>query len=310
MPKPSASTLEVVTDPRIELLGVVQSLADGAKEPALERRFGKWRAHPAVAAYRARAEGDSRGLIALCLSDPPELSWVRDRRALSVDFVARAGGDAELDEFLDALRDFASASRFMEFHGESAASLERARLEGERRLSGLDRMALLEEYAGVRLGARFRVIWTERYRPGALTSYIFPYPYEAPGRAAAGPFEVFTIPTAEERKDERAAYLWSEPLCIPVERLHAAHEDEFARLAPDAKTRLVSALSWRLTLRTWSPQGPPPALAGFKDRMEPATFALCRRLEEYENGRASYPALDAFFPRLLDVLAGRKAKAK
>ena len=103
------STLVVGCDPRLDLLGVVQALAGWRKdEPRLPHsmadlttRFEKWKDHPVVRTYARTAErhgGDeSYVLILTALSDPPALAWVHPRRVLSPDFIARAGGDAEVD---------------------------------------------------------------------------------------------------------------------------------------------------------------------------------------------------------------------
>ena len=314
------STLEISTDPRIELLGVVQSLA-GARgtgaaarpwDRALERRFGRWRGHAAVAAYRdcveKHAGEESFALILLFLTDPPGLEWKRERALVSVRFIEQSGGTAAVESFLASLRGFAAETEFMAFHEESRARLLRHRRQGERLISGRDYMGILEEYVGESLESRYRVIWSLLYAPGRLTSFIIPYPYRGPGQTAAGPYEIFTIPTREDQRDRRPYFVWSEPLYIPIERSWAGNEDGLSRLPPDAKALIVSAVAWRLTIRNFRRAGA-AADAFVRSRVTPPTWALYRRLAEYEDGRRRYPTLDLFFPRLLDAMDGG-ARAK
>jgi hypothetical protein len=310
------SILEVSTDPRIELLGVVQALAGArgtgaAARPwsrALESRFGRWRGHAAVSAYRDCAEKhggeESYALILLFLGEPPKLAWTRDRALVSVAFIEQAGGAAAADAFLAALRDFAAATDFMTFHEESRARLLRHRRQGERLLAGRDYLSILEEYVGGSLDCRYRIVWPLLYAPGRLTSFIIPYPYRGPGRPAAGPYEIFTIPVLEAQRDRQPFFVWSEPLYIPIERAWAAAESGLSSLPPDARSQMVSAVAWRLTIRTFYFERTAAAVDAFvRSRVAPTTLALYRRLEaEYEGDRERYPTLALFFPRLVDAL--------
>jgi hypothetical protein len=306
------SSLEVEIDPRIELLGVVQYLAGlrrpgggaPAEDPVLESRFARWRAHPVVGLYRVQVEKnggeESHALIVLFLTAPPELGWARDRRLVSADFIAQAGGARELERFLSALRAFAEVSDFRGFFAENRARFERHRRQGVKSLAGRDYLGILEEYVGERLDSRCRVLWSLYFTRGRLNSFIIPYPYQGPGRIASGPFEIYTIPNHGEQRALWPDYIWEEALYVPLERLWAERHRDVEGLPADAKALLVAALNLRLTrAHLWRDDA--PADGDLRARTHPLTWALYRRLEDYEGDRGRYGTLRAFLPRLLDV---------
>lgn len=316
--------MRVVADARIELLGLVQFLAGGRLDgpaarswPAgLESRFGRWRRHPAVAAYRRAALGpgrqDAYGLILLFLTDPPRLEWGRDKSLLSASFIRHAGGEDNLERFLRELRDFARRVRFMSFYNENKPWFLSHKREGEKKIPGRDCLAALERYVGCALRCRYRIIWPLLYSSGELRSYIIPYPYQGAGVEVSGPFEAFTIAAWKEQRERWPYFLWAEPLYIPIEKLHAQARRQVYQPSPKDKECLVSTISWRLSLGAFSStrQAEPGSDRG---KMSPLVRALCQRLKEYENDRRRYPTLASFYPRLLEVLRrhqdweGRKA---
>jgi hypothetical protein len=309
-----ASSLEVVSDARIELLGVVQYLA-GCRKPsriarkkdrALDLRFGRWRRHPVVEAYRRTAAKhggmESYGMILLFMTDPPDLRWKYEPDTLSSGFIRHAGGVAETERFLESLRDFAEASRFMVFYEENRVRLLRHKKKGEMKIRGYDCMGAMESYLGIPLRSRYRIIWTLFYTPGKLQSYIIPYPYQGQGKTSPGPFDVFTVAGHEDQMARVPIFLWNEPLYIPIEKMHADHEDEFAGLPPRAKDHIVFAVGLRLTAKILWRGLKGPGWDYMLEEFHPMTLELYRVLQEYEDDRRRYKTLHDFFPRLLEAL--------
>jgi len=308
----AAALTTVETDARHELLGVVQLLsgrrAEVPLEPALERkvrqRFAAFRDHPAVALYAEaclRPGGDACGVQLLYYSQPPELKLERPWRMPNL----RAESEKErFQRFLWELRDFARASRFMEFHAERAAELAAVEKAARAELGGTDPLAVTQAYLGLSLEAKSRYVVSPLYTPRRYVSYIVPYPdpltLPKPPAEGFAVHSLFAWVPAEKRPagapgvpvfDKRSAALWHEPLFVlldpafPRYGLPPCPEEE-----DDCdKARLVSALVERL--------------AGVPARADAAAFA--RKLREYEADRRRWPTLWDFFPRLF---SGKAAK--
>jgi len=327
-----ADELRAFVDPRVELVGVVQYLAGlhrdagrpvSADFPDLEARFAPFRAHPAVklfAASAARGE-DASALAMQYLTPLPELKWAKDP-ALARDVVDRAGGRAEFERFLTALRDFSAKSRFPEYFKEHRRAFLRYEGEARAELDRRDLAKLVRDYAGP--GPDFTLVYVLPviYTPG-LTCYIIPYPYAGPkrngGRRVAGPFDVITIARRYEVDASRPYYglddaAWrgalNEALHLSVDSAFYDYEDELAARksvfqgleggdcaggwTQCSTAILVSALATRL-----DPRHRPDENGGKRAKLE---AALVARLAEYENDRKRYPTLADFFPRWIDAL--------
>jgi spore germination cell wall hydrolase CwlJ-like protein len=113
--------IQLATDPRTELLAVVQLLANGSSDLAsadqryaqdVKSYFATEADHPAVQQFRKLSK-DNAGFAAttagllLGYSAPPELT--------AKEGSADAAGDKTTAQFIDALRDFARSSEFMRF---------------------------------------------------------------------------------------------------------------------------------------------------------------------------------------------------
>jgi hypothetical protein len=119
-------TIRVTTDPRIELMNVVQLMTgywpmcrlDIQYMQEVYEQFGPYWEHPVLRQYAMMwfMHGFSQDVphaLMLHLSDPPELQI---KTAIPKYIVDRAGGDKKLNDFLDLIRDFAKKSRFMDFY--------------------------------------------------------------------------------------------------------------------------------------------------------------------------------------------------
>jgi hypothetical protein len=322
------STMTLSFDARIELLGVVRRLA-GARDagPAAaayaaqaDRWFGKYKNHPAVKAYRSAADrnGLTYGLLALFLSGPPELKWKYDTGLVPPGMLARAGGMDEYERFLEDLRDFAKVSRFSVFYDAHRADYGRFEASLYTAMGERDYVGELEAYVGP-MHSRLTVIPSFLYGAGQ-PSYIIPYPYAGPGVRVSGPFEVFSIRTADDLLTSGGGFalgsFWSELLCVAVDSGLAVYGEKIGAYAgllgeaagakecygapwvPECASYLISTAIFA-RLRAHDRPGSdawPEVSPGKYGRM------LAARLEEYEKHRDSYPTLMDFYPRLVDAL--------
>ncbi|MBI2385558.1 MAG: DUF4932 domain-containing protein [Elusimicrobia bacterium] len=318
---PASFTLSV--DPRFELLAVVRQLSGEGKADAaasayrerIEKRFGAFRGHPAVALYRDLAAAPSReeavATIPLYLTDPPELA-LKDPDA-DVHYLNGPGEAEELQRFVAELRDLARASDFMAFfRGERAfhAGLEDS---ARRKLGTVDPVAAIEDYLGMSLASRSHyIIMPQR---AATHAFIIPYPLP-PANLGARSFEVYTM-SPDIDAGGFARVVWPEPLFVFIdpafhyfERLNVPVPADFygpalarCRLAsPDCvKHHAATALIARLNRKSGIAPAPAEELASAAAPEGRLVKALTQRLEEYEARRDLYPTLWHFLPRWFAV---------
>ncbi len=324
----------IVTDPRIELLGVVQLLSgerpdlpgDAAYRRAVEARFGAFRGDPAVAMYRERARrlgrNEGSGIILLYYTDPPALA-LRDP-GLTPPYLGGPGGAQGERGFLEALRAFARRTDFAAFYREHRADYERVLAASRKDLGVADPLSFLQSYLGMPLDARARWIVSPLFVPSRRNSFIVPYPdprtLPDPGRR---PFEVTTEmayepgagPSGEIVTQRNRQALWQEPLFVFVDPALAAYDAALARApasyygrevaacrredADCAKNWLIAALCARLDTAAF---GAPTVHSDGRDpRHDAYEAALASRLTEYEKDRGRWPTLWSFLPRLMAV---------
>ncbi len=328
-PRDASARIEVSVDPRIELLAVVQCLAGyeqlgGAglsyRREALER-FAPWRAHPAVTLFaRMAREGfthDAPPAVMLRLAEPPALEL---RAPFSVYLETRAGGRRQLFAFLDSLRDFATESRFMEFHAAHAGLFRRLVEETRRVLPRTRVVGSLEDYFGVREHG-YHLILAPLLHAGGYAAEVERPPGIVDCYAILGPSRTSHGRPRFWGPDALEALLWHEFSHVFVGNLpeacrlriaadSALFEPLRARMLPQGYARwevcadehLVRAVGVRLVALLEGDRAAEKALAlqlrlGF-------TYLprLLAALERYERERARFPALGGFCPDLADAL--------
>jgi hypothetical protein len=322
-----------VSDPRIELLGVVQWLSgerpdlpvDAAYRDAAEKAFAPFRGHPVVSRWRdgARLRGkmDGRAIAILYFSDPPELA---PKPGWAPPYMDDAEA-ASFSMFLAALRDFAKKSDFMRFQAAHRSDYERVSAAAASELGVADPLGAVRAYVGLELDARARWIVSPLFVPSGRNAYITPYPdprtLPDPGK---GRFEVATLlayaPGATGQLGDvvtqrHRAALWQEPLFVYIDPALAAFDAARGTPARDfygaavaacrgngadcAKNWLVAAISARLDAAAF---GAPTNLPDGRDpTRDEFMTALAERLTEYEKDRKKWPTLWDFMPRLMSV---------
>lgn len=248
---PAAASSAYASDPRIELLGVVQWLSgtrpdlpgDDSYRAAVEKAFAPFRGHPAVSRWRAGASRgapltpeapraldamDGRAIDILYFTDPPQLAPRTGPTPPYLDDPAEA---ARFAQFLAALRDFAVKSDFMRFYKDHRSDYKRVSAAAAGELGVEDPLGAVQKYAGLPLDAKARWIVSPLFVPSRRNAYITPYP-DPQTLPAPGPedFEVVTLlayvpgqgPLGDVVTQRHRAALWQEPLFVFVDpALHA-----------------------------------------------------------------------------------------
>jgi len=323
----AAPAFTVSVDPRFELLAVVRQLSgEGAADAGasayrerIEKRFGAFRGHPAVALYRDLAASPSReeaaATIPIYLTDPPELA-LKDADA-DIHYLNGPGEAEEMQRFVAELRDLARASGFMDFFRSERAFHAGLEDSARRKLGAVDPVAAIEDYLGLSLAARSHYVIMPRRAP--THAFIVPYPLP-PANMGARSFEVYTM-SPDIDAEGFARIVWPEPLFVFIdpafhyfERLNVPVPADFygpalarCRLAsPDCvKHHAATALIARLNLKAGIASVPAEELASASTPDGLLVKALAGRLEEYEARRDLYPTLWHFLPRWFSVFEER-----
>jgi hypothetical protein len=327
--------LNIASDPRVELVTIVQMLA-GYRDPpvsaldtAYKRAAAEWFApyagHPVVELCRKRARSgfryDTVASVTMATTPPPEIRLERDPPS---GVIRRAGGRRGIDEWLAALRDFSQKSRFPEFFEKHESTYARVTQNFRSQIEGVDYVKLLEDYFGSAQGS-YNVVLGMLIHPGGFGPR---YP------RANGTFDIVAV-LGPVRLDgdvpsfgTRASieYLvWHEfghsfvnPLVDKywgrirkTSKLYEPIRDAMQRQAygnwqSSVHEHIVRAVTIRLTARERAADAQ-NLLNRERDTnnfryVEP----LVERLKEYETSRDRYPTFDSFMPRLIDVFAAIK----
>ncbi len=336
--KPSGN-ITVSVDPRIELLAVVQHLADYRapgggplltqldfqyKESVAEY-FAPYRNHPAVHRFR---EISARGFnfamppeAMLSLTDPPDLEIVRPVRDMVTE---RAGGTKQLEAFAGDLRRFARDANFMEFHRSQRKFHDSIKRGYREQMGEYTTAADIEGYFGWRQ-AGYHIVLAPFFHPGGFGPRI---------PRADGVFDVYSIVGPYRQKGEALEFgtpeeirylVWHEfghsfvnhltdahigelmePVTalmppIPEEALRRAGVSRSVPVSEWVSEHVIRSVTVRLAYLKLGETAGEAALKKETGRGYPHVERLCRALERYEGSRGTYPTFREFYPEIVEV---------
>jgi tetratricopeptide (TPR) repeat protein len=331
--------LEFFVDARLELDGIMELLAfdltkgAGGKLHATDfmhpdiayvrearKYFAPFKDHPAIK-FRAQAsirafDLGQRGQGLMRLSPLPDL---KPHSQLSIGFLAHyVGGDAELERWLQSLRDFARDSKFQAFFdaksGLLAPDLERLKREIEK----ADYIGKIETYTGLPFVGRYAFVLSpfiscdtganivQRGEDGLadIISVVGPTDHPAPGDAVS-----CTYPRLHAR-------IWHEAAHGVLDNVTELYGEDIAKKQPPqqeatreyqnwmhhVREHMVRSVMLRLVAREISEELSDEELTHEEECGLPHLRAFKKRIAEYEAGRKKYPTFADFYPRLLDAL--------
>ena len=181
----AASWPSAGTDPRFELLGVIQMLAGSDRAGAgvfrhdipyvhlAEARFRRYVFHPVVERYAELTRGGLDYLSAYhfiyALGEPPELAL---REELPERLLERLGGRQGAEELRLLLSDFARTSRFEAFYRDTAAQRQAMTVSVEAQAAALDPRGRLTAYTGLPVEGRFALILSPFAEPSLAAAFL------------------------------------------------------------------------------------------------------------------------------------------
>jgi hypothetical protein len=187
--------LTIAVDPRLELLAVIQSLSgydertglitdlDFPYKEKVEQWFASYRKHTAVTRFDEMSQSqfsfDGPPHAMLFLSPPPGLG---EETPLSDDVLERAGGRSKLEAFIEAMRDFADDSDFMQFYSENTPFYQDLIADVEAMVHAED-LTLLREYYGMHQHS-YNILLVPMFHAGGFGSRV---------ERGDGQFDVYSI---------------------------------------------------------------------------------------------------------------------
>ena len=319
--------MEVLLDPSIELLGTVDLLGAGnaaglaprdrAYADSLERACAAFRAHPAVTLNERMHEEDpdyfKRKDLLLLRSAPPDLAF--DEGLSSCRNNAERSGAWE--PWLDALRDFARASRFIGVFSRASRLLAPELGALRRHVAAADYLGKIERYTRLPLIGRYRLVLSPLCPRGKGLSRV--------RTRDDGRLEIVSILRPDSfRLGARGftaegldATVWHE-LChgimdMTVDLYGWEERDTAFSLGPDMdrncrtwlhgmREHVVRAVMIRLIHLEKGEKAATKQFELEEFSARPHLAALLARLREYEAApRRDYPTLAHFYPRLVDA---------
>lgn len=191
-----AHGIKVSVDPRMELLGVVQYLSgyeeryDLITDFDFEYKFNQdfyfadYEKHPAVQKFAAMSmfgfSYDAPAAVMLHLSNPPELDVVIP---FTEYLINRAGGEENLMDFIQKMRDFARESKFNRFFEDNADLYRTVTENVVSKIKDKNYVDVIEDYYGIK-NHSYNIILALLFHPGGFGPRI---------ERGDGSFDVYNI---------------------------------------------------------------------------------------------------------------------
>ena len=316
----------VTVDSRIELMSAIQLLSgyflvsyldSDYKSDAL-RYFEPCKGHPAVSKF---TELSSNGFefstvpdAFIALSEPPTLG---QRYPVKPEVIDKAGGASDYTEFLTLIRAFANDCGFEAFYDTHRPYYDR--LVAQSQSSVTSSSGALTSYFGMPLGSTEVVLGPLLHDGGFATRYdgnageAIAYAFIGPVELSEGEATFGTVERLQPLVAHEFAHTVINPLTAKFSSEVSASEENFQSVAEAMRQEgyssweqvvnesIIRALTARLTT---SQRGEEAGRAEIADEVKRGFIyvpALVKRLERYENQRSRYPAIEDYYPSLLEV---------
>jgi hypothetical protein len=323
--------LNIMIDPRIELLAVVQILSNYNQRTGLITRqnfaykqavlttFGQFRSHRAVKIFERMSQKgfsfDAPPAAMLHLTDPPELAV---HTSYTEYLLRRAGGEKKLGEFITALRDFAVETDFMRFYSEQQPFYDQITASVTDMLADTDDLTALEAYYGMQEYS-YNIVLAPLYHAGGFGPRVTRPDGSADVYSIGGPQSMNEdgFPTFGDSQSFRYL-IWHEfahSFVNPQTTLHRGAVNSYAHLLKPIQKEMkkqaygdwetvvnehiVRAITTRLSYRLVGQEAGDAALAYETERSFIYLPLLLEQLERYEADRVSYPTFADFYPELI-----------
>lgn len=315
----------VHVDPRIELMTVVQLLSgystmsrlDSSYKRDVTNYFGPHKNHRAVRLYAEMSRDhfayDAVPRALLAYSDPPTLKplGVPDKKTLR-----RAGGQRKLNDFIQALREFADAAQFAEFvkaHQEDYLLVESSLREDVEAA-----VRALRGYTGLQF-TNCELIAGMLVHNGGFQATIAGLPDGPRSYAIIGAFGLsngLPVFSSNGSVSYVAQHEFSHSFVNPFVETHSKEFNRHSSLFKPIKKQMqqLSYADWQTAVHEHIVRAIVVRMAYVRSHAAGARILhneeqqgfryvkpLAEKLQEYEEQREKYPTILAFLPQLIGV---------
>lgn len=329
----TTTRVNVVVDPRIELLTVVQLLADWEMKSTfvtgldysytrdVTAYFSQYASHAAPVMYPDMlAFGfayDAPVQTMLHYSNPPELKPIA---AMPDQLLRRCGGAENLEKLMTTLRDFAIRTDFMSFFAAHRPFYDSTIAAVRSLIGDSDRVAVLENYCGIRQHSYSMIL-------ALLQAGNHAYGPRVP--SPNGTFDVYFVGGASrivnglpffgegEYYDNIFWHEFGHSFINPLVDTNAAeimrHSSLYGPMATTMKQQaygdwktcatehILRAVNARMTYLAKGEKAGDKSVLYNRSLGFAYVPALCEKLKDFESQRAKYSTLKSFFPELISV---------
>ncbi|WP_066496565.1 DUF4932 domain-containing protein [Abyssisolibacter fermentans] len=315
--------LNVYVDYKIELLSVVQYLADfkykdymitnkeSDYKEDIDKFFSGHKNHPVISLYEKLS---NRGFtyhvptnLMLCISDDIEV--VDEKLKVNQDVILRSGGNKKVDEFIEQLRDFKEVTNFDAFYNEHKGYYDKLVTDISKKLESTDCLNVLREYYGSEQHS-YNIVITPLNAGGygirmprensKLDIYcVIPPVQDKKGLTSFVWHEFshsYVNPLTEENSSEVFKYM---NLYDPIRDV--MKKQAYGRWDACVNEHIVRAITSRLSSKEFGEDASINELKYHRKRSFFYIDALYEKLDEYENNRSKYKTFKDFYPCLIDV---------
>lgn len=320
--------IRMTTDPRVELMSVLLLLnrpvaAPGPLSPyQLDAAawFSSFSTHPAVAHAAALLKRDPRtnlpAQIALRLSTPPDLYAAEP---IPGGYLEAAGGEEVVDRFMDSMRDFARASRFMTFYEAHRADYAAFAAQAESETLASISPKAIAAYLGVPLSERYSFLLAPllaEHHAANLSLRHYNRVEEVrlrPARYSKERGMKFLFDQFDSSVAHELVHTVTNPLVSDWDAKNAkgslvCRDQQGESWSGCVQEHLVYAVTLRILALDLGEPVYRESLREYTSRGFPHLEALGTGLKEYERDRARYKTLKEFYPQLQTVFSKALAK--
>ena len=329
--KKNINGMNIMIDPRIELLSVVQFLSsydekydlitneNFAYKDAVKDYFSKYSKNQVVKTFdKMSSEGfsfDAPPAAMLYLSNPLEVSQKQEL----TDYLKGRSGEGSFKKFTSQLREFSIKSSFDEFYKENKEMYRSILEENAKLLEGASYIDDIEGYYNMKNNS-YNIILAPLFHPGGFGPRV---------KNDSGTYDIYSIqgPTSVENNipmfgdKESFKYLawheFSHSFVNPVTEENAKEINKYKKLydpiadvmSKQAYTNwetcvnehIVRAVTSRLTYIHNGKDEYEKAVAFEKSRGFYYVEDLIKKLEEFEKNNDNYKDFKEFYPELIEV---------
>lgn len=325
-----SGTCNVSVEPKIELLAVVQYLADA---PVIRKKklyldiqkysddmsdyFSKYKGEEVVSLYKEMMEtGFTYDIAPNAMLYVDDKLKLLDNISLPEEIITNAGGKDKLLKFFKLLDDFRKKSKFDDFYISHNEFYNKCVSDVESRIDKLGVIDKIRNYYGFKQNSYNFII-----QPLSIGGYGIRIP------AKDGKFDIYNfmvVPNDDAEFFQMIVHEFGHSYVNPLTEKNIDEINKYSNLFSPIKDdmakqeytswkycvneHIVRSVAYRVLLNTFGIEKSKQYITRDTDNKFIYINAISEKLKEYENNRDKYPTFNDFYPELIKLLKELSAK--